>query len=343
MGNAGSREGSQPRPRALPAGTRDVLPDEMRELRAITRAIVDVLDRRGYGEIRSPALEFERSGPGQPLSPESPYRLIDEHGEALALRSDMTVPIAMIAATRYRDVDPPLRFSYLSRTWRRVERGTGAPREFLQAGAELLGAEGESGPLEILDVVAEVLEAAGLREWRIGIGDAGLMPELIDALGYEADEKERLLAAIGGMDLAGFSALAGSARSGTDLGAVARTRIAAADHAALTGSGGASAPLAASAARVADLARSLPPGLAERTIIDLGLTATLGYYGGIVFEIFDPAVGRPIGSGGSYDRLLEWAGRPMPAIGFALDVEAVHAAIAGEERGERSAGVPAGE
>ena len=80
----------------IPSGTRDVLPDEMRELRAITDALRGVFERHGYGEVYTPAIEYEsvlRRGDGgvQPA-----YRVFDDHGDVLALRADMTVPIARV-------------------------------------------------------------------------------------------------------------------------------------------------------------------------------------------------------------------------------------------------------
>jgi ATP phosphoribosyltransferase regulatory subunit len=74
---------------------------------------------------------------------------------------------------------------------------------------------------------------------------------------------------------------------------------------------------------------------AERIIFDLGLMRSLGYYTGAVFQVYDPGYGVPIGSGGRYDELLGQFGRPMPAVGFALNVERLHIALAGEERGRR--------
>jgi ATP phosphoribosyltransferase regulatory subunit len=59
----------------------------------------------------------------------------------------------------------------------------------------------------------------------------------------------------------------------------------------------------------------------------------LGYYTGVVFEVYDPAVGFALGSGGRYDGLLGSFGRPLPACGFALDVQRVHVAQTAEERG----------
>jgi ATP phosphoribosyltransferase regulatory subunit len=76
----------------------------------------------------------------------------------------------------------------------------------------------------------------------------------------------------------------------------------------------------------------LPPEVAERVIFDLGLTRPLSYYTGAVFEVYDAAVGAPLGGGGRYDDLLGRFGRELPACGWALDVERLHAARVGEGR-----------
>ncbi|MDQ3850862.1 MAG: ATP phosphoribosyltransferase regulatory subunit, partial [Actinomycetota bacterium] len=74
-----------------PSGTRDVLPDEMRELRAITEGIRGVFDARGYGEVATPALEYEATlTRGDEAAADPSYRLFDERGDVLVLRSDMT-------------------------------------------------------------------------------------------------------------------------------------------------------------------------------------------------------------------------------------------------------------
>ena len=91
----------------IPSGTRDVLPDEMRELRAITETLRSVFERHGYGEVYTPAIEYESvmaQAPGSNVSPA--YRVFDDHGDILALRADMTVPIARLVATRYPTADP---------------------------------------------------------------------------------------------------------------------------------------------------------------------------------------------------------------------------------------------
>ena len=86
----------------IPSGTRDVLPDETREVRAITDTLRGVFERHGYGEVYTPALEYESVLARADMAEVQPaYRVFDESGAVLVLRSDMTVPIARVVATRY--------------------------------------------------------------------------------------------------------------------------------------------------------------------------------------------------------------------------------------------------
>ena len=80
-----------------------------------------------------------------------------------------------------------------------------------------------------------------------------------------------------------------------------------------------------------DVLGRLDAGVASRVLVDLGLARGLGYYTGAVFDVYDPAVGTPIGGGGRYDDLAGRFGRDLPAVGFALDVDRLHLALAGEE------------
>src|SRR5204863_8780127 len=102
------------------------------------------------------------------------YRLFDEHGNVLVLRSDMTVPLARVVATRYSGAEPPLRFSYLAHAYRVVRPQRGQAREFLQAGIELIGSPVPDGPAGALTVLFRALAATGLRDYRVGLGDASL-------------------------------------------------------------------------------------------------------------------------------------------------------------------------
>ena len=146
----------------IPPGTRDVLPDEMRELRALHLALIEVFESRGYGEVATPAIEYDEvlaRGDGRTAA--SAYRFFDERGDLLALRSDMTVPIARLVATRYAGAEPPLRLCYLANAFRAVRPQRGQMREFTQAGVELIGAEAPDATAEVVEVLSAALEAAG--------------------------------------------------------------------------------------------------------------------------------------------------------------------------------------
>lgn len=313
-----------------PSGTRDVLPDEMRELRALTEAVRQALAARDYGEVYTPALEYEhvqaRGGAAKPA-----YKLFDEQGNVLVLRSDMTLPIARIVATRYAQSEPPLRFSYLAHAYRSVAPKRGEAREMLQAGIELVGSPGAAGTAEALEVLCEALDAAGLVGYRIGLGDASLFPSLLSALRLDEVAAEAVMQSLTDRDFVGLETTltahdvdTADARLLLD---VAQTR------------GGpevlehADGHVADAVAGMMEVHRRLPAAAAERLIFDLGLSLKLGYYTGAVFEVYDSALGAPIGGGGRYDDLLGRFGRPLPAVGWALNVERLHlAAVAEKER-----------
>src|ERR1039457_1704099 len=178
----------------IPSGTRDVLPDEMRELRAMTDRIRDVFERAGYGEVYTPALEYEGTFARADAAGAKPaYRMFDEQGNVLVLRPATTVPIARLVATRYTHAEPPLRFCYLAHAYRGVRPQRGQAREFLQAGVELIGSPAPEGTAEVLQVLCEALDAAGLKNYRVGVGDASLYPALLQAVGVDADRRERIL------------------------------------------------------------------------------------------------------------------------------------------------------
>jgi ATP phosphoribosyltransferase regulatory subunit len=302
----------------IPSGTRDVLPDEMRELRAITEAIRGVFEARGYGEVATPALEYEDVLiRGDAAAADPAYKLFDERGEVLVLRSDMTIPIARVVATRYPGVEPPLRFCYFAHAYRSVRPQRGQARELLQAGIELVGASGPEGTAEAIAVLCEALDAAGLANYRVGLGDASLYPRLLDRVGVPAGERPQILHELVTRDFVGLAREAG--RQGEpDLVRVPQLR------------GGPEVLETPEAAGLAAVHELLAPAVAERVIFDLGLTRPLGYYTGAVFEVYDAALGTPIGGGGRYDDLLGRFGRDLPACGWALDVERLHVARVGE-------------
>jgi len=302
----------------IPSGTRDVLPEEMRELRQITDAMRTVFDEAGYGEVYTPALEHEAvlmTGDAQAARPA--YRLFDETGQVLVLRSDMTIPIARVVATRYAEVEPPLRLCYVSRSYRAVRPQRGEAREQLQAGIELVGADAPAGTAEALVTLCRALDATGLRDYRIALGSAALYPALLVRAGVDAAQRTRLLHELGTRDFVGLAREVRTAGGPDELLRLPQLR---GGPEVLEQAGDAAAGLR-------ELYDLLPQDVRARIIFDLGLIRDLGYYTGAIFEVYDAALGVPLGGGGRYDDLLGRFGRELPAVGWAVEVERLHVAL----------------
>jgi ATP phosphoribosyltransferase regulatory subunit len=317
---------------SIPSGTRDVLPDETREVRAITDTLRAVFERHGYGEVYTPALEYESVLARADMAEAKPaYRVFDEAGAVLVLRSDMTVPIARVVATRYSTSEPPLRFCYFAHCYRGVHPQRGQPRELLQAGVELIGSPAPQGTAEVLTVLCHSLDAIGLKDYRVGLGDASVFPALMRALDVPESVRAGLLEALVRRDFAGLEMIlaeAGLSREAAEILLAVPQRRGGPEVLS-----GAPAPAVEAVTGMRLVHDLLEPAVAERVIFDFGLVRDIGYYTGAVFEVYDPALGAPIGGGGRYDDLLGRFGRPLPAVGFALGVDRLHIALAGEERG----------
>jgi ATP phosphoribosyltransferase regulatory subunit len=316
----------------IPPGTRDVLPDEMRELRAVLESLRLSFEGAGYGEVRTPTVEYEEVlRQGDENAAGAGWRLFDDHGRLLVLRSDMTIPIARLVGTRFGDQEGALRLFYLGEAYRSVTRGSGQLTEFLQAGTELIGVPGVEGDAEVVALVLKALSAVGLRRHSVGVGDGALYGRLLEALQVPAEDAEQLKACLMRRDLVGLEARVRSAGLPDALVEIPSLRggpevLDRAEEA--MGEIGATALLELRGLYEV-LARL---GHGERVIVDLGLVHELGYYTGAVFEVYDPAVGFALGGGGRYDQLIGRFGKPRPACGVALDVQRVHVAQAAEEK-----------
>jgi ATP phosphoribosyltransferase regulatory subunit len=302
----------------IPSGTRDVLPDEMRELRAIENALLRVFEEAGYGEVATPALEYESVlARGESMPPA--YRVLDDHGNVLGLRTDMTIPIARVAATRYAASEPPLRFCYVANAYRQVRPHRAQMRELRQGGIELIGSPSPAGTAEVLEVLCRALDATGLRDYRIGLGSASIVPALLDQAGVENGDREAVLHELVTRDFVGLEREL--SRLGLDE-RIARVPL-------LRGGPEVLDELPGEAGdRLGAVIELLTPSVRDRVILDLGLSRKLGYYTGAIFEVYAPGIGAPLGGGGRYDDLLGRFGRALPAVGFALTIDGVHEALA---------------
>jgi ATP phosphoribosyltransferase regulatory subunit len=302
---------------------RDLTAAETAERRRVESRLLDLFHRWGYVEVATPTLEYLDTlvrGTG-PATGDRLLKLVDSGGEVLALRPEMTVPLARFAATRLLPTGPgPFRLSYVCSVFRRQERGSGKAREFTQAGVEMIGDDSVYADAEIIGLAGAALRAAGVDDPIIAVGHAGFLRGVLSGLSSATFEDVRdLLYRRAFADLE--SALpAGEARSALRMlptlrgeGALARARV----LARAPESRGAIDALE----HVAALARRHTPDI--QIEVDLAQIRDFDYYTGVIFEGHAPQSGVPLVGGGRYDTLLARFGHAAPATGFAVGVEYV--------------------
>jgi ATP phosphoribosyltransferase regulatory subunit len=322
---------------------RDVLPPESGELRAIETALCRRFEAYGYGEVRTPWLEYaETLEAVEDDTLEAGYRLRDQQGHELMVRTDMSVPVARLAATRFRDKPLPLRFFYVAPSIRPWAPQRSQDGEFMQAGAELLGLRSAAADAECVVMLCDCLADLGLRGSRVALGTVAFYTALVDSLGLD-DDREKFLEALADRDYPLLESIAGNAGVDQDaLKVLWRTLELSGTRDGLSqvrkmASNAAMDEAIRHLVEVRDLVEEA--GFEEAVTLDFGLYQDLTYYSGVIFEAFAPGVGLPIASGGRYDGLLERFEWDIPGVGFAIAVDRLHAAL--EEAGGMPFDAPA--
>src|SRR5215831_11470348 len=187
----------------LPRGAKIYLPDEAARKRVVEERLLGVFRRWGYRELVTPSYEYFdvlSRGTDHDLQ-ERMFKMVDrESGRLLALRADITPQVARIVATRMRDEAMPLRLSYVSNVFRYDEPHVGRYREFYQAGVELVGLPNPEGDAEMIAMTVEGLQALGLAEFQIDVGQAEFFRGILEDLNVDETTAGALRSALGHKD-----------------------------------------------------------------------------------------------------------------------------------------------
>jgi ATP phosphoribosyltransferase regulatory subunit HisZ len=231
------------------------------------------------------------------------------------MRGEVTTQVARMLASR---ATSEARIFYIANCIRFQEMRSISQREFWQAGAELIGGTEAEGDAEAIALALSALEAIGIRDAYVDIGNAGLFRELANGLGVS--NLEGLKRAMESRSLAG---LKGAVREGKAFNVFSslikrRGGIDVIEDAAKGMKG---------ARRYLEYFRQLfarleAYGLRSRVNIDLTTLREMEYYNGTVFDVYVGGVGVPIGGGGRYDTMMEEFGMGgAKATGFAVSVD----------------------
>ena len=318
-------------------GTRDFLPADVRRREHVIKTVRGVYERYGFEPLETPAFENIETLLGK-YGDEGNKLIfkILERGEGgadgradLALRYDLTVPLARVVAQYQNDLPRVFKRFQIQPVWRADRPARGRFREFYQCDIDAVGSTSPVVEAEILGAVSEVLTTLGFTDFAIRLNHRGVLTALLETSGVDASRHGDALVAIDKLDKIGRDGVVAELAS-RGIDAVVAGRL----MDAFAGTGDALAMLdstlranAAGTAAVAELRAivelSKATAAGRYLRVDPSLARGLSYYTGAIMEIAVEGIGS-LGGGGRYDGLIGmFLGRDVPACGFSLGLERI--------------------
>lgn len=327
-----------------PEGTKDLLFEESMVRREIENNLHEIFKKSGYCEFITPGLEFyDVFNLNSSYFPqENLYKLTDSKGRLLVLRPDSTMPIARAVATRLKDATLPLRIFYNQNVYRTEPSLKGRSVEIGQTGIELIGSQMKTADLEVISMAAAALKACGLN-FSLEIGNIGVFKELVSRLEVSEREMEYIRQLIETKNFPALNDMLDSIGSGNVTEALKKL------------------PALFGGEEVFEKAKKVMPdekiteildelkeiykdvsdicGKDIEITVDLGLVNKTDYYTGLIIKGYLQGHGDEVLSGGRYNKLISEFGYDIPAVGFAVNVDAI-AKVASKNANEIKVPVP---
>jgi len=185
------------RPRAeTPKGFRDYFGAEVTERKAMLDAIAGVYHRYGFDPLETSAVEtVEALGkflPDVDRPNEGVFAWQEEDADWLALRYDLTAPLARVAAQYRNDLPSPYRRYAMGPVWRNEKPGPGRFRQFYQCDADTVGSGSVAADAEICAMLADALETVGIPrgDYVVKVNNRKVLNGVMEVAGLAGDDKE---------------------------------------------------------------------------------------------------------------------------------------------------------
>ena len=334
---------------------RDFLPEDVRRREYVIGIITRVYQRYGFEPLETPAVENLATLVGKYGDEGSKliFKILKrgEHektGEAdLALRYDLTVPLARVMAQHQSKLPRLFRRYQIQPVWRADRPARGRFREFYQCDVDLLGSTSPVVEAELCTAVSDVLSELGFDDFVIRLNDRRVLTALLGAAGVDAALHGPALVALDKLDKIGADGVAGELTA-RGIGSEASTALLSYFNVpvgSVLAAHSCDDELDRLGGHIRDeLGRSALENLraivrlvsgtraASKMRVDPSLARGLSYYTGAIMEVSVADLSGSLGGGGRYDNLIGmFSGEDIPACGFSLGLERVLVVMA--ERG----------
>lgn len=311
----------------LPKGVKDFLPEEYSVKVNVESQLIDCFESYGYKRIDTPTLEYAELFSGGNIASKKLFKLTDSTGELLALRNDMTTPIARIISTKLEE--GTYRLCYTGKCFDFLNSNL---REFTQVGVELIGNASADADSEVVIMAIESLLKAGIVDFQIDLGNTAFFKGLLSSMSLTAEQSDELISYVEKRDTIGEEIFAINNSLSQDFYAIlkklpflfgGREVLDEAYNLCLNDQ---MRNALDRLGKTYDLLKTL--GYEKYIAFDLSLVDGMGYYTGLVFQGITKYFGSALLSGGRYDDLCGSFDKNIPAVGFAMTVEDVMRALA---------------
>lgn len=311
----------------IPAGTRDLFLDECNSKKKLQSKIEDIFSKWGYEEIVTPTIEFYQTFNSgfHKLKEEDVYKFFDEKGKILVLRPDMTIPIARVVATKFKESQLPVRLRYVSNVFRVHESLGGMKNEYTDCGVELIGLDSKDSDLEVLLTALDAMKVLKDTESTLEIGDINIFNCAVKDLSIDQDKKDELADLIdrkSAKELEDFLLDNKIDESHSDFFKELPWLFGGREVLNKAKGLAMNEEMKECIAYLESLYQKLGElGFGNEVTFDLGMVPRLDYYTGIIFKGYADGVGATVLSGGRYDNLMSTFGVDVPAIGFSFNLD----------------------
>ncbi|KMT22595.1 ATP phosphoribosyltransferase regulatory subunit [Clostridium cylindrosporum] len=314
----------------VPEGVEDINSLEFGMKDKVIEGINQVFKSFGYKQILTPTFEYydlfnDIKGT---IDKEEMFKLIDRNGRILVLRPDVTIPIARMGLSSYKEKKEALKFSYSTSVYRMQSIENGGKAEFIQSGVEFLGEEGVDSDAEIIVIAIKSLLKCGFNNFKIDIGEASYFKCLLDETKLLNSEINEIKKYIEAKNFTGLEFYIHSLSIDENVKKVILSLPS----------------LYGNVDRVIERAKELSLnenmkkavdnlgkiyevlkeyGYEKYILADLGIVSHINYYTGLVFKGYVNGYGREVLGGGRYDNLTKTYGEYMPSTGFGINIDAI--------------------
>jgi len=307
----------------LPEYIEDILPAEAMRIEGLRRKILDLFFGKKYELVMPPLLEYMDSlltGTGHDLELRT-FKVVDQlSGRMMGVRADITPQVARIDA-HLLNRKGVTRLCYCGSVLHTRPLSPGATREPLQIGAEMYGAAGVEADVEMLALLCQALELAGVRKARVDIGHVAVFRAIAQSAKVAPELEAQLFEALQRKDVPALEELSKTLP--------AKTR----DALLLLPSlyGGAEVldeaeqklPKLPELKKALETLRKLAKTCKFPASFDLAELRGYHYHSGVVFDAYYDGVTGAVARGGRYDEVGKAFGRARPATGFSIDLRSL--------------------